>query len=144
MRLWSIHPQYLDAQGLVALWREALLAQAVLRNETRGYRNHPQLDRFKDAPSPLAAIAAYLLPIYAESQLRGYTFDNTKIRPERPANTLTITQGQLDYEWRHLLAKLQQRSPAVYEKWCHCPAAIIEAHPLFQIQAGSLEPWERP
>ncbi|HEU5178767.1 MAG TPA: pyrimidine dimer DNA glycosylase/endonuclease V, partial [Burkholderiales bacterium] len=31
MRLWSLHPKYLDARGLVALWREALLAQAVLR-----------------------------------------------------------------------------------------------------------------
>jgi carboxyl-terminal processing protease len=29
MRLWSLHPKYLDAQGLVALWREALLAKAV-------------------------------------------------------------------------------------------------------------------
>jgi hypothetical protein len=43
MRLWSLHPQYLDPQGLVALWREALLAQAVLRGKTRGYKHHPQL-----------------------------------------------------------------------------------------------------
>lgn len=31
-----MHPRYLDAKGLVALWREALLVQAVLRGETRG------------------------------------------------------------------------------------------------------------
>jgi hypothetical protein len=37
---------YLDGRGLVALWREALLAQAVLRGRTRGYR-HPQLARFR-------------------------------------------------------------------------------------------------
>ena len=43
MRLWSIHPRYLDSMGLVALWREALLAQAVLRGETKGYKFHPQL-----------------------------------------------------------------------------------------------------
>jgi hypothetical protein len=29
-RIWSLHPKYLDARGLVALWREGLLAQAVL------------------------------------------------------------------------------------------------------------------
>lgn len=43
MRLWSLHPQYLDAKGLVALWREGLLAQAVLAGQTRGYKRHPQL-----------------------------------------------------------------------------------------------------
>lgn len=30
MRLWSIHPCYLDSKGLIALWRESLLAQACL------------------------------------------------------------------------------------------------------------------
>jgi hypothetical protein len=33
MRLWSLHPEYLDANGLVALWREALLAQAFLQGK---------------------------------------------------------------------------------------------------------------
>jgi len=33
MRLWTIHPKYLDRQGLLALWREALLAQKVLRRD---------------------------------------------------------------------------------------------------------------
>ena len=37
MRLWTIHPRYLDSRGLVALWRESLLARAVLRSQTRGY-----------------------------------------------------------------------------------------------------------
>lgn len=37
MRLWSIHPRYLDTKGLVALWRETLLlAQAVLFGNTKG------------------------------------------------------------------------------------------------------------
>ena len=60
MRIWSLHPQYLDARGLVALWREALLAQSVLRGATRGYRQHPQLVRFRRRPSPTGAIAEYL------------------------------------------------------------------------------------
>ncbi|MFN3505685.1 MAG: pyrimidine dimer DNA glycosylase/endonuclease V, partial [Caldimicrobium sp.] len=60
MRLWSIHPMYLDARGLVALWREALLARKVLIGETSGYRNHPQLVRFKRSASPLDAINRYL------------------------------------------------------------------------------------
>ena len=56
MRLWSIHPRSLDARGLVALWREGLLARKVLRGRTRGYRHHPQLQRFRDLRDPVAAI----------------------------------------------------------------------------------------
>jgi Pyrimidine dimer DNA glycosylase (EC 3.2.2.17)/DNA-(apurinic or apyrimidinic site) lyase (EC 4.2.99.18) len=52
MRLWSIHPKYLDVQGLLGLWREGLLAQKVLLGETKGYRNHPQLIRFKRTSDP--------------------------------------------------------------------------------------------
>jgi Pyrimidine dimer DNA glycosylase len=49
MRIWSLHPQYLDRQGLTAAWREGLLAQKVLTGTTKGYRNHPQLRRFRAA-----------------------------------------------------------------------------------------------
>jgi len=59
MRLWSLHPSYLDPQGLVAVWREGLLAQAVLRGQTTGYTRHPQLARFRGAGA-LGAMAAYL------------------------------------------------------------------------------------
>lgn len=141
MRLWSLHSKYLDPQGLVALWREALLAQAVLRGETRGYRNHPQLDRFKNDSAPLAAISLYLLAIHAEAEMRGYAFDKSKIKPVRKAVTLTVTSGQMTYEWAHLLLKLKERSPALYLKWL--AIEVPEAHPMFTVRAGEVEPWER-
>ncbi|WP_245747334.1 pyrimidine dimer DNA glycosylase/endonuclease V [Frateuria terrea] len=47
MHLWTPHPKHLDRQGLLALWREGLLARAVLRGQTRGYRQHPPLERFR-------------------------------------------------------------------------------------------------
>ena len=80
MRLWTIHPRYLDAMGLVAAWREALLAQKVLAGETRGYRHHPQLARFQAERDPLAAIGAFLAGLAGEAKIRGYSFDATKIR----------------------------------------------------------------
>lgn len=141
MRLWSLHPKYLDPQGLVALWRETLLAQAVLREETRGYRNHPQLDRFKSHSAPLAAISLYLKAIHAEAEARGYSFDKSKIKPARKAVTLTVTSGQMAYEWAHLLAKLKERNPALYRKWR--ATEVPEAHPLFTVRAGEVESWER-
>jgi hypothetical protein len=142
MRLWSLHPKYLDPQGLVALWRETLLAQAVLRGETRGYRQHPQLDRFKCNPAPLTAMSLYLKAVYAESKARGYSFDESKIKPARKSVTLAVTSGQLAFEWKHLMAKLEARSPTLYEKWK--ATAVPEAHPLFTVVVGDIEPWERP
>lgn len=141
MRLWSLHSRYLDPQGLVALWREALLAQAVLRGETRGYRHHPQLERFKNHAAPLAAISLYLKAIHVEAELRGYSFDMNKIKPAQEAATLTVTAGQVAYEWRHLLAKLKDRNPALYRKWSAIETP--EAHPIFTVRAGEVESWER-
>ena len=141
MRLWSLHPKYLDPQGLVAVWRETLLAQAVLRGETRGYRNHPQLDRFKSHSAPLAAMSHYLKAIHAEAELRGYSFDRSKIKPTRTQATLLVTSGQIEYEWTHLMAKLTARNPELYRKWRKTQTP--EVHPLFEICEGCIEPWER-
>lgn len=141
MRLWSLHPKYLDPQGLVALWRETLLAQAVLRGETRGYHHHPQLDRFKHQAAPLAAISLYLTGIHAEAMVRSYAFDQSKIKPTRKAVTLIVTNGQMVHEWKHLMAKLKARSPVLYQKWRN--TKVPESHPLFTVRTGDVESWER-
>ena len=141
MRLWSLHPKYLDPQGLVALWRESLLARAVLRGMTRGYRHHPQLLRFQLHDSPRRAICAYLAAVHAEASVRGYQFDRTKVGTVRPVQPIIVTRGQLAYEWRHLLAKLRRRSPAQYRKWRKLRAP--DAHPLFRVRAGAVAQWER-
>jgi hypothetical protein len=142
VRLWSLHPRYLDARGLVALWREALLAQAVLRGRTRGYRHHPQLHRFRSHRAPLAAMSQYLRAIHAEAKVRGYAFDRSKIRPSRQRVTISVTAGQLEHEWRHLGAKLRRRAPAAWRQWRS--ATDLEPHPLFRRRRGGVEPWERP
>ena len=106
MRLWTLHPKYLDRQGLVAVWREGLLAQAVLRGTTKGYKNHPQLDRFKTHPKPLMAIAYYLYEVSEEATRRGYIFDTSKIGLTGNTPAIQTTSGQLEFENRHLLNKL--------------------------------------
>jgi hypothetical protein len=142
VRLWSLHPKYLDPQGLVALWREALLAQAVLRGDTRGYQRHPQLERFQAQHAPLAAIGSYLLAVWSEAGARGYSFDRTKIAMEEAhAPVIIVTAGQLQYEWQHLLRKLAERNP---EQFLKCSSvASPTCHPLFEIGPGEVEPWER-
>ena len=141
MRLWSIHPRYLDAQGLVALWREALLARAVLRGQTRGYRFHPQLERFKAHPMPRSAISAYLGAVCDEASARGYSFDSTKVGPASTEILIPVSAGQIDYEWDHLLRKLAGRSPSRYREL----RAIRHprSHPLMRRCGGEIESWER-
>lgn len=141
MRLWSLHPKYLDPQGLVALWREALLARAVLRGETRGYRHHPQLERFRHHAAPLTAVNAYLTGVLAEATVRGYSFDRSKISPVRGRPALSVTAGQLDYEWRHLMTKLAARNPELHKHWRTVRRPL--PHPLFRMRSGGVEPWER-
>jgi hypothetical protein len=141
MRLWTLHPRYLDPQGLVALWRESLLARAVLRGQTRGYRHHPQLARFLAHPSPRYAINTYLAAIHAEATTRGYRFDAAKIGPLRPVEPILTTSGQVSHEWRHLLKKLAARNPKWHDEWR--TVRVPRCHPLFERQQGPPEPWER-
>lgn len=141
MRLWSLHPSYLDARGLTALWREGLLAQKVLRGHTRGYKHHPQLARFRAEPRPLAAIASYLAAVGDEAVRRGYHFDARKISPARARRRMTVTRGQLAFERRHLLRKLKVRSPKDHAARRRL---AMRPHPLFRAVPGAVAVWERP
>lgn len=140
MRIWSIHPKYLDAKGLVALWREGLLAQKVLAGKTKGYRHHPQLIRFRSAKDPLTAIGTYLHYIEKEAHARDYHFDRTKIIRTPSRVKVKVTSGQLRYEFSHLLSKLILRSPETAEKWIKQKEVL--AHPCFEVSSGAIEEWE--
>ena len=141
MRLWSLHPKYLDAAGLVALWREALLARVVLRGRTNGYRSHPQLQRFRACRSPRSAINAYLAGVYAEASSRGYHFDRSKLARTVTTQQIVTTDEQLEYEWSWLLHKLRRRSPSVFQR--NRNVISPAAHPLFRVVRGPICEWER-
>lgn len=140
MRLWSIHPAYLDAKGLVALWREGLLAQNVLLGNTKGYKNHPQLTRFKTTYNQIGAIAGYLRAVAGEADSRGYNFIKSKIIDVMFEDRIPVTDGQVHYEFRHLLKKLQVRDQALYEKLTG--TVEVKLHPLFYPVSGGVEDWE--
>ncbi|MDQ7798991.1 MAG: pyrimidine dimer DNA glycosylase/endonuclease V [Candidatus Edwardsbacteria bacterium] len=141
MRLWSLHPKYLDRQGLLAVWREGLLAQKVLQGGTRGYNNHPQLQRFREQKDPLAAIGAYLFEVHEESAARGYRFDGRKISSKRKAPKIKVASGQVEYELRHLLKKLKKRDVRRYISLRS--DKNIQTHILFKVIKGPVEGWER-
>ena len=141
MRLWSLHPCYLDARGLVALWREGLLALKVLKGMSGGYRRHPQLERFKTQSDPVAALNCYLWSVYDESVKRGYHFNAGKLDPISPCVQVPVTNGQLAFELSHLKRKLKKRDPARYKR----VVAVKEcqSHPLFKVFSGGIESWEK-
>jgi len=141
MRLWSLHPEHLDARGLVALWREGLLARAVVAGQTRGYLHHPQLDRFRARPDPMAALDCYLSRVLEEARARGYAFDASKIdyRRCRHAKAPVGTQ-QLDHEWHHLLRKLWSRDR---QRWVTQARRRPVTHPCFSVVRGPIACWER-
>ena len=141
MRIWSLHPRYLDARGLVALWREALLAQAVLRGTTKGYVHHPQLVRFWAQPSPVGSIGEYLRLVHEEAATRGYRFAAERITRARARGHLTVTRGQLLFEWGHLLQKLRVRDPERLRQLAAVKSPL--PHPLFHVTRGSVAPWEK-
>ena len=141
MRLWSIHSEYLDRAGLLAVWREALLAQKVLEGKTKGYTNHPQLKRFKSHRFPKKAIANYLLGIWKEAKRRGYNFDPEKIGAKGKVEKILVTRGQLKYEFGLLQEKLKRRAPIIARQLASVKE--IKPHPLFEAIEGNIEEWEK-
>ena len=139
MRLWSIHPKYLDCKGLVALWRESLLAKKVLLDKTKAFKNHPQLERFKKHPNTIVAINSYLYHVYEQGLKCGYDFK--KISSTKPISRIKVTKGQISFEFNHLKEKLKTRGPEKYREFLKVKQ--IEPHPLFKIVKGEIENWEK-
>lgn len=141
MRIWSVHPKYLDAKGLVALWREALLAKKVLENKTTGYRNHPQLIRFKTLKYPIDSINFYLKNVYAEALSRSYEFDKNKIGTYNHFEKIPVTKGQILFEMNHLLTKLGKRDNDRFVNLSGINEPDL--HPMFYLIEGGVENWEK-
>lgn len=142
MRIWSLHPSLLDKKGLVACWRETLLAKHVLEGKTKGYKNHPQLQRFKQCRDPLATINAYLGTLYIESKKRGYNFDVNKIDFDlvaRQNEMLPVTDSQVEFEMAHLKRKCATRDV----KWIEVLDKGSEVNSMFRVVSGPIEPWEK-
>ena len=87
MRIWTVHPKFLDQKGLGAAWREGLMAQSVLSKYLKGmkagYSNHAQLIRFKQQKKPLQALCNYMHYLWEESVERGYSYNRKLIKLEK-------------------------------------------------------------
>lgn len=140
MRLWSLHPGYLDRQGLLANWREGLLARKVLLGRTKGYRHHPQLQRFSGTKNPISYLNAYLYIVYQEATRRGYSFSLSKIAGPKAKGKIPVSDGQLRYEGEHLRRKLSERKGSGR---LPLDRKRITPHPSFKVNAGPIADWEK-
>lgn len=150
MRLWSLHPRMLDQKGLGSVWREGLLAKAVLSNKTKGYRHHPQLERFKKHPAPVLAVCSYLVNVWNEAHSRGYNYDFSKtgIMSPIPVDRIPVTKGQVQYEIQFLLKKMRKRDRQMYNiihKEVNAAEFSMEraVAPMFFVVDGEIESWEK-
>jgi len=141
MRIWSVHPSYLDSKGLVALWRETLLARKVLLGMTKGYTHHPQLERFRKSNDPVSLIDAYLSVVAEEADKRGYRFDHSKYVNNNATGLITVTEDQLRYETKWLKGKLALRDPRRLD--INGKELFYKPHPLFKVTEGKIESWEK-
>ena len=126
---------------MTALWREGLLALRVLEGRTKGYVNHPQLERFRRTKNPVAAINAFLHEVLDEARSRDYHFDGSKLSARNYRGRITVTTGQLEYELKHLKRKLRTRSPADYRRLLKLKSP--PAHPIFRVVKGPVADWEK-
>jgi len=146
LRLWSLHPSYLDSTGLNAVWREGLLAQAVLLGRTTARRNHSQLHRFQNHEKPASAIGFYLLKILEEASSRGYHYKRVKIAfPAENIKHIEGTRGQLCYEWDTLMMRQKTRNSRKSEEVVTLKQREIvpTPYPFFVGIEGEAEPWEK-
>ncbi len=145
LRLWSLDPVYLDWKGLGGVWREGLLAQAVLLNRTKGWKNHSQLSRFKSHGYPILAIGFYLLKIYEEGCRRGYHYDKSRIiKIVDRVEPIKVTKGQLLFELEILKERLRERDTMKFrELELETSRCYPRPHPIFEVVDGEVEPWEK-
>ena len=143
MRLWSIHPRYLDRIGLVALRRESLLARKVLAGEAKENVNHPRLNRFGRHVQTLKAVGDFPAAAREEALNRGYSLDTKKIRTCGSGDKIKLKRRQIEYEFELLLGRLEERTPQKYRALRVVKKEEIEADPLFDIIPGGIEQRER-
>lgn len=117
------------------------MALQVLKGNTKGYKKHPQLARFRKQKDPVKTLACYLQCVFLEAQRRGYHFNHGKIHASGKCRAIAVTDAQLRYEIKHLQHKLRTRDPSRYKEIER--VRNPRPHPLLKKVRGQVEEWEK-
>ena len=86
-------------------------------------------------------IDRYLSEVWTEAGKRGYAFDRGKIGRRISKERMTVTRGQLQYEFDHLKKKLRKRDRKKFAAVKDLP--LPKPHPLFRVVRGEIAEWEK-
>jgi len=75
--------------------------------------------------------------------MRGYSFNRSKIRVIEMQGILTVTRGQLEFEFTYLLRKLEKRDKKKFEELKCLDPKTVEPNPIFRVVDGGIEEWEK-
>ena len=148
MRIWTLHPRFLDRQGLLGQWREALQAKNALLDphHSSNVCHERQLRRFKAAKiQALSCMGVYLHAVADEMILRGYK-PNVSLIPYYVGtpSLIPVTQGQVNFEIAHLMAKLTERDPSRLLPLSKIRVLMSnQLNPIFKEVGGDIESWEK-
>lgn len=149
MRVWSIHPKYCDTPRLNGMWREGLLAKAVIEGTTPkgGYRKHSQAERLKVHPDPVKLINHILYEVWKVAQERGFKYDikklNKRIVDEPLSTKLEVTRGQIEYEFNFMQHKIGAVDTRYKINTEEVRKNGIEVNPCFKIVPGDIMDFEK-
>lgn len=121
------------------------------------YYNHPQLDRFKTKDGViiksgtryLSTYLGYILNYANNKRKCNYNNSSISLIPFdiNQMEKLTITKGQLKYEYDYLQSKLLKsnikKCRENNELLIYNSGLQIEPHPIFTVIDGGIEPWEK-
>jgi len=120
------------------------LAKKVLEGQTKGYKNHSQLERFKNTHDPISYINYYLSGVFDQASMRKYKYDESKIDSFEVTEGISVNHKQVIYEFNFLQDKLFSRD---IKQWkineSYRESGYIILHPLFYIKLGEIESWEK-
>jgi hypothetical protein len=141
MRIWSIHPKYLDSKELLNLWNETIQAKNEFLTKFSGHFSNKQLERFLDLKNPLEAINSYMSSIYREAVKRDFSVDDSFMDWDFDDSIqIPVTAGQISHEISKLKSRLRERDEKKLQKLNG--RTFLELHPIFYSVPGTIEEWE--
>jgi hypothetical protein len=114
--------------------------------KTKGWKNHPQLIRFKNHNAPIHAIGFYLFIIYNEGCKRGYSYNKSKMfKIVEKVSMINISKEQLAYEFEILKNRVRGRDHTKFLELLEFgkKESYPKPHPLFHVIDGKVALWEK-
>ncbi len=107
MRIWDIEPEHLCRKHLLGEHRELHALYSIIKNEKKGYANHPETKRWVGKLGALYKRHAFLVK---EMERRGYKHNS-------PLEDFPMTESEIQ---NTLIATIDEQKELLNNKNCEC------------------------